>query len=60
MEQKLPSDFNHTTQHITTSSPAAGSVVYYALIPGVLLTLLGCVVAVVRGAAPQSSLLLAS
>lgn len=56
MEQKLPADFNHTTQHITTSSPAAGSGVYYALVPCVLLTLLGCVVAVVRGTAPQSSL----
>ncbi|XP_075883516.1 small integral membrane protein 29-like isoform X2 [Nelusetta ayraudi] len=47
MEQKLQTDFNHTTQHISTPSPGAGSGVYYALVPFVLLTLLGCVVAVV-------------
>lgn len=52
MEQKLPSDFNHTTQNISTPSPDAGSGVYSALVPFVLLTLLGCVVAVVRGTAP--------
>lgn len=56
MEQKLQSDFNHTTQHISTPSPGAGSGVYYALVPIVLLTLLGCVVAVVRGTAPLASL----
>lgn len=49
MEQKMPSDFNHTTRHISTSSPAAGSGTLYAVVPFVLLTLLGCVVAVVRG-----------
>lgn len=49
MEQKLPSDFNHTARHISTPSPAAGSGALYALVPFVLLTLLGCAVAVVRG-----------
>lgn len=56
MEQKPPSDFNQTTQHISTPSPGAGSGAYYALVPFVLLTLLGCVVAVVRGTAPLASL----
>lgn len=56
MEQELSTDFNHTTRHVTTSSPAAATGVYYTLVPFVLLTLLGCVVAVVREAAPQASL----
>lgn len=39
---------NHTTPHISPPNPKPGFPGYYALIPVVLLTLIGCVVAVVR------------
>ncbi|KAM7396918.1 hypothetical protein PAMP_019923 [Pampus punctatissimus] len=39
--------FNHTTTHISTPIPATGFRGYYLLIPFVLLTLIGSVVAVI-------------
>ncbi|XP_054475565.1 small integral membrane protein 29-like [Anoplopoma fimbria] len=39
--------FNHTTPHISPSKPKAGFPGYYALIPLVLITLIGCVIAMV-------------
>lgn len=47
MEQSSGADLNHTTTTAGSTSPAAGSGLYYALVPAVLLTLLGCVVAAV-------------
>ncbi|TMS05890.1 Uncharacterized protein E3U43_005140 [Larimichthys crocea] len=38
---------NNTTPHISPSNPKPGFLGYYALIPFVLLTLIGCVVAMV-------------
>ncbi|XP_035521157.1 uncharacterized protein C3orf18 homolog [Morone saxatilis] len=39
--------FNHTTPHISPTNPKPGFPGYYALIPFVLLTLIGCIVAMV-------------
>lgn len=47
MEQKEVG-FNRTTPHISPASPEPGLLGYYTLIPFALLTLMGCVVAVVR------------
>lgn len=50
--RKEEMDGNHTTMHISTPSPETRIRGYYVLIPFVLLTLLGCMVAVVRRAQP--------
>ncbi|XP_044048733.1 protein Bouncer isoform X3 [Siniperca chuatsi] len=39
--------FNHTTPHVSPPNPKPGFPGYYALIPFVLLTLIGCIVAMV-------------